>query len=211
MADKKLPPHLRKLIDWLPLNTPVHQSVIFEKYGRKPEYARRIRKIVSEYGWDIERRRDKSGANDDYYIRRSDGPVRPQRIRREVSPKRRKIIYERDNWICQLCRDDVGPDQTETNPQCDHKVPAERGGRSSNENLHTLCVQCNLKKRQACKKCQLESCEACEYAFPERLDSVIVLRLSAHEAQALSRLAERNGSSQADALRVLLSTAAAET
>ena len=49
---KELPDHLAFFIDLLPLNEPVHQRVLFEAYG-KPTYARRIRKIVSEYGWEL--------------------------------------------------------------------------------------------------------------------------------------------------------------
>jgi hypothetical protein len=94
----RLPKHLQKLVDMLPLGEAVHRSKIEAEYGRS-NYARRIRKIVAEYGWEIERYRGNQGANDDWYVRRSDGPVRPARIRREVAPKVRRIIYDRDEWI----------------------------------------------------------------------------------------------------------------
>jgi hypothetical protein len=102
-GEKALPVHLQKLIDLLPLNERVHQDTIFRAYG-KSNYARRIRKIQSEYGWQIDRVRGKKGANDDYYIRRSQGPVRTQQIRREVPPKQRDVVYERDLWRCQICQ-----------------------------------------------------------------------------------------------------------
>jgi hypothetical protein len=177
MAENKpLPKHLQFFIDLLPLNERLHQRVLFEAYG-KPTYARRIRKIVSEYGWDIERVRGSDGANDDYYIRRSEGPVRPQRIRKEVAPRVREQVYVRDGWECQICGCDVSREQTANKVQCDHKVPAERGGSSDKSNLQTVCVTCNLKKRQACRTCSLPSCASCEFAFPERLAAVLVLSL----------------------------------
>jgi len=188
-----LPAHLQKLIDLLPLNQRVHQSVIFEAYGRKPEYARRIRKIVSEYGWDIERVRGKNGANDDYYIRRSEQSVRPWRIRDEVKPKKRQQIYERDGFRCAMCGADVSDRQLLTLPQCDHKVPAERGGASVDANLQTLCTRCNLKKRQACKHCTLKSCQDCPYAFPENFDHQLILYLSEDAKRRLDRLVEQFG------------------
>jgi 5-methylcytosine-specific restriction endonuclease McrA len=187
----KLPAHLQELVDMLPLNEWVHRSTL-EKYGRS-NYARRIRKIVAEYGWDIHRERRSNGANDDWYIRRSDGPVRVAHIRREVAPKVRVTVYERDGWVCQMCRVDVAEGQSLTKAQCDHKVPAERGGSSSPPNLQTLCLQCNLKKRQACKHCDLPTCDGCPYAFPERFAQTLVLRLPDDAAKKLADVADRDG------------------
>lgn len=176
----------------LPLNVKVHRSDLETQYG-KSNYARRIRKIIAEYGWSIERHRGNEGANDDWYIRRSDGPVRAARIRREVAPKIRRQIYERDRWICQMCGTEVGETQDLTRAQCDHKVPAEREGPPTAANLHTLCLQCNLKKRQACMRCDLPSCAACPYAFPELYDQTLVLKLSSTTAKKLNDIADAEG------------------
>ena len=90
---RKLPKHLQALVDLLPLGEPVHRETIERAYG-KSNYARRIRKIVSEYGWDIERYRKGDGANDDWYVRKSEGPVRKAHIRYEVAPKIRTRISQ---------------------------------------------------------------------------------------------------------------------
>lgn len=189
---RPLPAHLQSLIDLLPLDQPVHRKVL-EAHYPKSNYARRLRKIVAEYGWDIERYRGKNGANDDWYVRRSEGPVRPQNIRYEVSPKRREIIYKRDDWKCRMCGASVQEAQNETRPQCDHKIPANRGGASELPNLQTLCTQCNLKKRQACGLCTLPTCEKCPYAFPERFAQTHVVPLPEASAYKLIRIAEREG------------------
>lgn len=191
-AIRPLPKHLQDLVDLLPLDEPVHRSVIERSYG-KTNYARRIRKIVSEYGWDIERRRGTNGANDDWYIRRSEGPIRPQAIRYEVPKATRIQVYERDNWRCTICGADVSDEQKSTRPQCDHKVPAERGGVSRVENLQTLCTQCNLKKRQACKHCNLPSCENCPYAYPERYESIEIVALTSDAANKVRERARQEG------------------
>lgn len=190
LPGKKLPPHLQKLVDLLPLNVEVHRSQIEEAYGRT-NYARRIRKIVSEYGWDIQRRRGPNGANDDWYMRTSDGPVREARIRKEVAPTIRRKIYARDGYVCQICGEPVGEGPEKTNPQCDHKVPAERGGDSDEANLMTLCVTCNLKKRQACKHCNWTSCEKCAFAFPEQFEQALILRLPEKTGAKLRNLSQR--------------------
>ncbi|BAI72106.1 HNH endonuclease domain protein [Azospirillum sp. B510] len=119
--------------------------------------------------------------------------MRPAFIRREVAPKVRKVIYDRDEWVCQMCGVDVGVEQDLTKAQCDHKVPAERGGPSTPVNLQTLCLQCNLKKRQACKHCDLPSCDHCPYAFPRNFENLLVLRLPKDTAKKLAELADIQG------------------
>jgi 5-methylcytosine-specific restriction enzyme A len=176
----------------LPLNEPVHRSTLEAEYG-KSNYARRIRKIISEYGWQIDTERGRNGANDDWYTRRSDGPVRPQAIRREVPKAKRFEVYERDSWICQLCGCGVSLSQRETMPQCDHKVPAERGGSPNQTNLQTLCTQCNLKKRQSCRTCTLPTCNRCPLACPEQYDQVVVVTLAKDATESLKRDAIETG------------------
>jgi 5-methylcytosine-specific restriction endonuclease McrA len=189
---RQLPPHLQALIDLLPLNQPVHRSEIEASYPRS-NYARRIRKIVAEYGWEIDRYRGKEGANDDWYVRRSKGPVRSQRIRHEVTPPTRHRVYERDQWRCQLCGTAVDQNQNETSPQCDHKIPADRDGGSQIENLQTLCTRCNLKKRQACRACRLSTCQGCPFAYPEQFDTIFVLKLSNTATATLRDAVAREG------------------
>lgn len=189
---RSLPAHLQKLVDLLPLNEPVHRTQI-EAHYPKSNYARRLRKIVAEYGWDIERYRGKEGANDDWYVRRSEGPVRPQNIRYEVPAKQRVVIYERDEWKCRMCGAPVDEAQNETRPQCDHKIPANRGGPSEAQNLQTLCTQCNLKKRQACGLCTLPTCLNCPYAFPEKFAETHVVALPKSSADKLMAMARRDG------------------
>ncbi|NTU50122.1 MAG: HNH endonuclease [Desulfobulbaceae bacterium] len=126
-------------------------------------------------------------------MRCSTGPVVQQRIRKEVSRGDREKVYERDKWHCLMCGIDVSRQQQVTMAQCDHKVPAERGGPTKIENLQTLCVQCNLKKRQACKHCMLPTCDHCPYAFPEQFSQVVILRLSPEATQKLEELSRKQG------------------
>jgi len=201
----RLPDHLQKLIDLLPLNVPVHRSTIDKAYGR-PNYARRIRKIIHEYGWDIERRRGTDGANDDWYTRKSAGPIRTQRIRQEVKPALRKTIYERDNFTCAICRRlQTAENLMGIQLQCDHKIPAERGGGSDAENLQTLCTECNLKKRQTCKHCKLKTCSGCPFAFPELYACRFTIHLTETQlANLRSRSQKIDQTDQATLQRILI-------
>lgn len=57
-----------------------------------------------------------------------------------VTEEQRQRIFARDGYKCVQCG------ATET-LHCDHKQPISRGGTSEDDNLQTLCIDCNLKKR----------------------------------------------------------------
>jgi hypothetical protein len=103
------------------------------------------------------------------------------------------MIYERDAWKCRMCGAEVDEGQNKTRPQCDHKVPANRGGSSDVPNLQTLCTQCNLKKRQACGLCTLPTCATCPYAFPEIFAQTHIVPLTKDSATKLLTMAKRSG------------------
>lgn len=52
----------------------------------------------------------------------------------------RKAVFDRDNWKCVYCGNDV------TAPHCDHVIPVTRGGMSDLSNLATACGSCNASK-----------------------------------------------------------------
>lgn len=56
-----------------------------------------------------------------------------------VTESQRLRIFERDGWKCRKCGN-------EENLHCDHIVPISRGGGSDDDNLQTLCEECNLSK-----------------------------------------------------------------
>ena len=60
--------------------------------------------------------------------------------RGKVSNKLRFLIYERDNYRCRICgrsTDDL---------EIDHICPISKGGKSTIDNLQTLCHSCNVNK-----------------------------------------------------------------
>ncbi len=56
-----------------------------------------------------------------------------------TDPKKRQILFERDNWTCQYCGELVSQD----NATLDHFVPQSKGGAHSKDNLRTACLVCN--------------------------------------------------------------------
>ena len=57
-------------------------------------------------------------------------------------PEKRKMIFERDQWICQYCGEEVDED----NATLDHYIPQSNKGEDSAENLKTCCLMCNSLK-----------------------------------------------------------------
>ena len=60
--------------------------------------------------------------------------------RGKVTNKMRFAIYDRDHWRCRKCG-------RKTNDlEVDHIIPIAKGGKSTFDNLQTLCHRCNVKK-----------------------------------------------------------------
>ena len=59
--------------------------------------------------------------------------------RKKISSKKRKKIYARDGYKCRKC----GSTEFLT---IDHIIPVSKGGSDENNNLQTLCSDCNTKR-----------------------------------------------------------------
>ena len=70
---------------------------------------------------------------------------RTTRQSRDVPPRLRLKVYERDRFRCVYCGRSPITDLT-VELHVDHIVPFVRGGKTLLENLQTLCAQCNLGK-----------------------------------------------------------------
>lgn len=60
--------------------------------------------------------------------------------RGKVTNKMRFAIYERDNYRCRKCG------RRTNDLEVDHIIPIAKGGKSTFDNLQTLCHRCNYKK-----------------------------------------------------------------
>lgn len=62
--------------------------------------------------------------------------------RGKVSNKIRFAIYKRDGYRCKMC----GKSGDNNDLEIDHIIPISKGGKSTFDNLQTLCHDCNVKK-----------------------------------------------------------------
>jgi hypothetical protein len=116
------------------------------KVGGISEYARRIRELRDEEGFQIKSHVDRADLKPSEYILET--LERKPVISRAISPQLRNEILERNGFTCQLCG--AGPgDQDPFNPNrkvrlhVDHVKPISQGGTDDKTNLRVLCSACN--------------------------------------------------------------------
>jgi len=103
------------------------------------EWGRTLRSLRAE-GWDISNYNHEEKG----YILKSLTKIESLRIREKINQKLRYQILNRDNSQCQRC----GRKATDGAVlHVDHKIPVDWGGSSSEENLWTLCSECNQGKK----------------------------------------------------------------
>ena len=103
-------------------------------------YATKDRSFSAEYVLElIKRLNNKDGT---FYIDKGiwDALCRVERGR--VSDRMRFSIYKRDGYRCRMC----GKSGTFATLEIDHIKPIAKGGKSTYDNLQTLCKSCNQKK-----------------------------------------------------------------
>ncbi len=62
--------------------------------------------------------------------------------RGKVSNKMRFFIYKRDEYRCKYCH----RSDNQVSLEIDHIIPIAKGGKSTYDNLQTLCHECNVRK-----------------------------------------------------------------
>lgn len=67
------------------------------------------------------------------------------RMRKRISRRKRRQVYARDNFICQLCGNKCFPEDI----SLDHLVPVSKGGTNDKKNLITAHKSCNERKADA--------------------------------------------------------------
>lgn len=74
---------------------------------------------------------------------------RAQKLRGSAEAFSRREIFERDNWICQLCGGSITPGLKHPDPwhaNVDHIIPLSKGGMHSRDNAQATHFRCNLQK-----------------------------------------------------------------
>jgi hypothetical protein len=110
------------------------------------EWARRIRELRSEEGWNIQTHNDQSSLKPGEYIL-----VNLKRIpsfERSISKETRSYVLDRNGFTCQMCGAVAGelhPYDTsrKTRLHIGHIIDKSQGGTDDPSNLRALCSVCN--------------------------------------------------------------------
>jgi len=114
--------------------------------GNQSEWARRLRELRDEHGYQIASDKDDATLRPGEYILRSatPGAVAIRGISRET----RARVLERDGYTCQSCGAEAGQEHPETPGkktllQIGHVLDKSKGGSDDEGNLRTQCSLCN--------------------------------------------------------------------
>jgi len=111
------------------------------------EWARRVRELRSDEGWQILTHHDDSSLKPGEY-RLKTAPPKNYRFAKPISNRIRAQILERDGYTCQMCGVGVG-ERDPQNPEravrlhIGHIRDRSHGGGDTPGNLRTLCSACN--------------------------------------------------------------------
>ena len=114
--------------------------------GNVSEWARRVRELRDEEGYQILTHRDRADLKPGQYLMVAD--ERRAVVPREISKETRAWVLERNGYTCQMC----GLGASDTDPfdptrkvrlTLGHIVDKSLGGGDSPDNLRAVCTNCN--------------------------------------------------------------------
>lgn len=117
-----------------------------EVSGNKSEWARRVRELRTEEGYQILTHNDRSDLKPGEYLLADAKPL--PAFERDISKETRAFVLDRNGFTCQMCGAVAGePDPYDptrkTRLQIGHAVDKSMGGSDEPSNLRAICSVCN--------------------------------------------------------------------
>lgn len=114
--------------------------------GNASEWARRVRELRDEQGYQILSHRDRADLKPGQYLIETD--QRLPAFPREISKETRAYVLERNGYTCQMCGLAAGdPDPFDPKRKVrltlGHIIDKSKGGIDSPSNLRAICTNCN--------------------------------------------------------------------
>jgi len=114
--------------------------------GGAVEWARRVRELRNEQGYQILTHKDRSDLKPGQYLLETD--KRLPAFARNISKETRSKVLERNGYTCQMCgiaAGDIDPFNLTRTIQLTmgHIVDKSKGGDDSMDNLRAVCSNCN--------------------------------------------------------------------
>lgn len=114
--------------------------------GGASEWARRVRELRNEDGYQILSHKDRTDLKPNQYLMET--IVRLPAFKREISKETRAWVLERNGYTCQMCGlaagdpDPFGGSRT-VRLTIGHIVDKSKGGEDTPQNLRAVCTTCN--------------------------------------------------------------------
>jgi hypothetical protein len=114
--------------------------------GGAVEWARRVRELRNEEGYQILSHNDRADLKPNQYLLET--TKRTPAFKRNISKETRAWVLERNGYTCQMCGvaagdpDPLGGDRT-VRLTMGHIVDKSKGGEDSPQNLRAICTNCN--------------------------------------------------------------------
>ena len=117
-----------------------------EVAGGITEWARRVRELRSEEGYQIQTHNDRGDLKPGQYI--LEDPVPHPAFERSISKETRAFVLDRNGFTCQMCGAVAGEllpyDSTrKTRLHIGHIIDKSQGGTDDSSNLRAICSVCN--------------------------------------------------------------------
>lgn len=114
--------------------------------GNASEWARRLRELRDEYGYQIFSHKDRRELKPGQYLIESN--KRLPALPRGISKETRAWVLERNGYTCQMCGAGAGdPDPYHQGRRIQlamgHIIDKSKGGKDTPENLRAICTNCN--------------------------------------------------------------------
>jgi 5-methylcytosine-specific restriction endonuclease McrA len=114
--------------------------------GGVVEWARRVRELRNEEGYQILSHKDRADLKPNQYLLETD--KRLPAFRRNISKETRAWVLERNGYTCQMCGAAAGDPDPYNNSRTirltmGHIIDKSRGGDDTPQNLRAVCTNCN--------------------------------------------------------------------
>jgi hypothetical protein len=124
----------------------VGKDEIRQACGNASEWARRLRELRDEYGYQILSHKDRRELKPGQYLLETD--KRLPALPRSISKETRAWVLERNGYTCQMCGAAAGDDDPFHPGQkirlaMGHIIDKSKGGKDTPENLRAVCTNCN--------------------------------------------------------------------
>ncbi len=121
-------------------------SETLRQVANSSEWARRVRELRNEEGYDILTHKDRSDLKPGQYILAS-ADRKDAASQRDISKETRAYVIDRDGNTCQMCgvaAAEIHPfDGRPARMQLGHVIDKTKGGSDEADNLRLLCSVCN--------------------------------------------------------------------